>query len=514
MTPDPTHLPPAAPPARTFCELFDRQARISPGAVAVRTAGRSWTYAELDRLTARLAHRLRRLGAGPGSVVGMLAPRGPDAVIGIVATMRCGAASLPLDPDGPPARNRDVLRDAGCRQVLAQAPVAWLPEAQLIDDSSLTDEADTGAGLPAPAPQDLAYATTTSGSTGRPKVVGVPHEGIVNLIAACRDDLDLIRPDDVFLVTVPATVDITMQDCLSALACGAAIAFPEPGGLQVTRIVRDARALGATVLDLPAAIVGPYGRSLLPRLARAGVRLVITGSSQLDGRGLADAAGSLVVHNGYGPTEASVAVTWYRCDSTTPQRTPIGKPIRGVRIYVLDEGLRDVPAGEPGLLYIAGAALARGYLGRPARTAAVFLPDPHSDVPGGRMYATGDRVVLRPDGNAVFLGRTDDQIKVDGHRVEIGEVEHALRDCPGVDDAAMLVREDAPGGPAIVAFLAGVPTEDALLAERLRDSLPGQMIPRFYVWLDELPRNLPGKVDRAALARIPVSDLVYRAGRG
>jgi amino acid adenylation domain-containing protein len=508
---DSRQLGPDASAARTVCELFDHQIRIRPDATAVRTSDCSWTYAEFGRETARLAHRLSRLGAGPGKIVGMPVSRGPAALTGLMAAMRCGAACLPLDPGDPPARNREVLRDVGCEHTLAISRAAWLPGTQLIDDPSLQDEAATSEGLPVPAPQDLAYAITTSGSTGRPKAVGVPHEGIVNLIVASRDDLDLIRPDDVVLWTAPANVDVTMQDCLMALGCGATVAIPGLGDLPAMRIVREARSLGATVLDIPAAMVGPYGRSLLPRLAAAGVRLVMAGSSQLDGRGLADAAGSLVVQNCYGPTEASVAVTWYRCIASTPQRAPIGKPIRGVHTYVLDDDLREVPVDETGQLYIAGAALARGYLGMPSRTASVFLPDPYSGVPGGRMYATGDRATRQPDGNLVFLGRSDDQVKINGYRVETGEVEHALRECPGVADAAMLVREDAPGGTAAVAFLTGTPSADEALAQCLRDSLPGHMIPRFYVWLDELPLNRPGKVDRVALAKVPVADRVYQS---
>lgn len=500
---------------RTVSELFDRQVRARPDAPAMRTRDRSWTYADLGRETARLAYRLRRLGAGPGAVVGMLAPRGPAALIGLMAAIRSGAACLPLDPAGPSARNQDALRAAGCAQVLADAPIEWRPDLLRIDvpspldDPSPLEEAGTGAGLPVPDAQDLAYVITTSGSTGRPKVVGVPHEGIVNLIMACRHDLDLIRPDDVVLWTAAPTVDVSMQDCLMALACGAAVAIPAPGDLQGTRIARDARDLGATVVDLPAALVGPFGRSLLPRLAAAGVRLVITGSSQLDGRGLAEVAGSVVVHNGYGPTEASVAVTWYRCGASTPQRTPIGKPIRGVRIHLLDDDGHEVPPGEAGQLYIAGAALARGYLGMPSRTAAVFVPDPYSDVPGRRMYATGDRAMLDADGNAVYLGRLDDQVKIDGYRVEVGEVEHALRECPGVVDAAMVVRGDLPGGAAIAAYLMGSPSTDDVMVKWLRDRLPSHMIPRFYVWLDTLPLNRPGKVDRARLAEIPVADPAF-----
>ncbi|ONI76290.1 hypothetical protein ALI144C_37160 [Actinosynnema sp. ALI-1.44] len=498
--------------ARTVCEMFDHQVRIRPDATAVRTAERSWTYAEFGRETARLAHRLTKLGAGPGKIVGMPIPRSAAALIGLVAVMRSGAACLPLAPDDPPARNGEVLHDVGCELTLALSHDAWLPGVQLFDDPSLHGEPETSDGLPVPDPQDLAYAITTSGSTGRPKVVGVPHQGIVNLILASRDDLDLIRTDDVVLWTCQATVDITMQDCLMALCCGGAVGIPEPGELPATRIVHEARTLGATVLDIPAAMVGPYGRSLLPRLANAGVRLVAAGSSQLDGRGLAEAAGDMVVWNCYGPTEASVATTWYRCLPSTPQRAPIGKAIRNVRTYVLDEELRQVPVGEVGQLYLAGAALARGYLGLPARTASAFLPDPYSATPGERMYATGDRVVLQPDGDLVFHGRFDDQVKINGFRVETGEVEHALLQCPGVVDAVMLVREDAPGGTAVVAFLTGTRSADEELVRLLRERLPSHMVPRFYIWLDELPLNRPGKVDRAALAKVPVADLVYRGG--
>ncbi|GGP85172.1 amino acid adenylation domain-containing protein [Streptosporangium pseudovulgare] len=487
----------------TVCDLFERQVRERPDATAVRTSGRSWTYAEFGGTTARLAARLRRGGAGPGGIVGLVAPRGPQALTGIVAILRSGAACLPLDPDDPPLRNREILDGTGCRQVLAAAPVEWLPGAQLIDDPTLEDEEE--APPAAPDPLDLAYAITTSGSTGRPKVVGVPHEGLSNLVAASIEDLDLVRPDDVMLWTLAVTVDSTMHDVLMPLCCGGCVAVPDPGELPAAGMLRAVRALGATVLEIPAAVLGPYGGSLLPRLAEAGVRLVITGGSQLDGPGLAD-ADPLVVCNGYGPTETSVAPLWYRCDKSTPRWVPIGRPIRGVRAYVLDEELNPVPDGAAGQLYIAGAGLARGYLGLPGRTAAAFLPDPFSDTPGRRMYATGDRVRRQPDGEYVFLGRTDDQIKISGFRVEIGEVEHALRGCPGVADAAVLLRRDAPGGAALVAFLAGTPLSDEEISGRLRDRLPRHMVPRFHVWLDRLPLNRPGKIDRAALAEMPFAD--------
>ncbi|GHG98167.1 amino acid adenylation domain-containing protein [Streptomyces lanatus] len=490
---------------RTVVDLFEHQVRARPDALAVRTRERSWTYAEFDRATTRLAHRLRHAGAGPGTVVGLLAPRGAAALTGLLAVLRCGAACLPLDPDDPPRRNREVLDDAGCEQILVTAPTEWCPEALLLEDPTPVE----AAVLPHPQPLDLAYAITTSGSTGRPKIVGVPHEGIHNLIVASIEDLDLIRPDDVMLWTTAPTVDSTMHDVLMPLCAGACVAIGDDADLPASRILVTVRALGVTALEIPAAVLGPYGRSLLPRLARAGVRLVITGGSQLDGLGLADSP-PLVVANGYGPTEASVAATWYRCNPSTPSWVPIGSPVRGVGTYVLDDDLRPVPAGDEGQLFIAGIGLARGYIGLPARTAAAFLPDPFSETPGSRMYATGDRVRLQPDGDYVYLGRIDDQVKIRGFRVEIGEVEHALRECAGAVDSAVLLREDTPGGAAIVAFLVGERSPDEVLTGQLRDRLPSHMLPRFFVWLDNMPLNRAGKVDRKALARMPVGDPVRR----
>jgi amino acid adenylation domain-containing protein len=495
----------------TLCDLFDHQFLVRPNDTAVRTPTQSWTYSEFDRMTARLANRLRHRGAGPGTIVGLLAPRSVAALAGIVATLRCGAACLPLDPDDPPRRNREILQDAECDQVLVAVPTAWLPSAQLIGDPGLDDEDNRPTALRAPAPLDLAYAITTSGSTGRPKVVGVPHEGIVNLMTASIEDLDLIRGGDVMLWTTAVTVDSTMHDVLMPLCCGGCVAIPEPGPLPIGRMLNAVRTMGVTALEIPAAALGPYGHSLVPRLAEAGVRLVITGGSQLDGPGLAD-SDSLVVRNGYGPTEASVAATWYKIVKSTPQWAPIGQPIRKVRTYVLDEELRPVPVGVEGQMYVAGAGLARGYLGLPARTAAVFLPDPFAEIPGQRMYATGDRVRLQPDGNFRYLGRVDDQIKISGFRVEIGEVEHSLRECPSVFDAAVLLRKDAPGGPAIVAFLVGKKSAQAEITDLLRDRLPSHMIPRFHVWLDAMPLNRPGKIDRATLASVAIPQPARHSG--
>lgn len=488
--------------ARTVCDLFDHQARVRPGAIAVRTPQRVLTYAEFDQLTARLARRLRRRGVGPGMIVGLHAPRGLDALTAMIAALRCGAAFLPLAVEDPPRRKQEVLADADSVLTLVDAPASWCADSELISDQAPATAGAAGE-LPRPVPSELAYAITTSGSTGRPKVVGVPHAGIFNLVVASIEDLDLIRPGDTILWTSTLTADITVHDCLMALCCGGAVAIPGGSDLPIARMPAIARTLGATIVDLPSAVLGPYGALLVPKLAEAGVRLVLTGGSQLVGDGFAS-YDSLVVANGYGPTEASVAVTWYRCTRTTPRWVPIGPPFRGVRMYVLDEEMNRLPPGKQGQLYISGACLARGYLGLPGRTAAAFLPDPFASSPGERMYATGDLVRQEPNGDFVYIGRIDNQVKISGYRVELGEVEHALRDCPGVVDAAALLRADAPGGAAIVGYVVGDRVPDDEIAHRLRDRLPAHMVPRYYVWLDEVPLNRLGKVDRPALAALAV----------
>lgn len=492
--------------AQSVCDLFDHQVRIQPDATAVSTPRRSLTYAELDQLTARLARRLRRRGVGPGTIVGLHAPRGLDALTGMVATLRCNAAFLPLAAEDPSRRKQEVLADAECVLTLVDAPAAWCADSEPISDQvhDVDDLDDLDDELPRPTPLELAYAITTSGSTGRPKVVGIPHAGIFNLVVASIEELDLIRPDDTILWTTTLTADITVHDCLMALSCGATIAIPDNSDLPIGRMAAIARTMSATIVDLPSAVLGPYGRLLVPRLAEAGVRLVLTGGSQLNGDGFADRE-SLVVANGYGPTEATVAVTWYRCTETTSRWVPIGRPFRGVRLYVLDEKMNQVPADEQGQLYISGICLARGYLGLPGRTAAAFLPDPFAPSPGERMYATGDLVRQERDGEFVYLGRIDNQVKISGYRVELGEVEHTVRDCPGVFDASALLRTDAPGGAAIVVYIVGDRVPDTEIADRLRDRLPGHMVPRYYVWLDEIPLNRLGKVDRPALAAIPIT---------
>lgn len=413
---------------------------------------------------------------------------------------------MPLDPDDPPRRLTELMKDAGCDRILAANPAPWCPDALLIDDPSLVHEDENAATLGEPAPLHLAYVITTSGSTGRPKAVAVPHDALLNLIVTSIDDCGLVAERDVVLWLSRPTVDVTMQDCLMALCGGTTLAIPDDDDFLPRSVLTAARILGATVADIPAAVVGAYGKVLLPRLARAGVRLVIAGGSRLDGAGLVGAMDSLAVLNAYGPTETTVTATLYRCTDSTPRWPPIGGPIRGVRTYALDDRLTPVPVGMEGQLYIAGRGLSWGYIGQPGLTAGVFLPEPFADMPGQRMYATGDLVRLRPDGDLEFLDRIDNQVKVSGFRIEIGEVEHGLRECPGVREAAVVVREDVPGGAALVAFLFGDRTTGSTVEGRLRERLPRHMIPKFYIWLDEPPLNRQGKLDRKALTTVSIPE--------
>lgn len=498
--------------AFTVCDLFDQQSGMRPHSVAIRTPDSSWTYADVRGLTTRLGRGLACAGIGRGDLVGLLAPLGPAALVGLVAILRCGAACMPLDPDDPPRRLKRIAADAGCVRILAASPADWCPDALLIDLSQPDGEDQSASELTGPTPLDLAYAITTSGSTGRPKAVAIPHEALFNLITTSIEDFGLLAGQDIVLWLSRPTVDVTMQDCLMALCSGAAVAIPEHDGFLPRAVLTAARALGATVVDIPAAVIGAYGQALLPRLARIGVRLVITGGSRLDGAGLLGATDPPTVFNAYGPTETTVTATLYRCTDSTPRWPPIGRPIRGVRTYVLDDRLAPVPVGEEGQLYIAGKGVGWGYLGQPGRTASVFLPDPLAEAPGQRMYATGDRVRRRPDGDLEFLDRMDNQVKLRGFRIEVGEVEHSLCECPEVREAAVLVREDVPGGAALVAFLVGDRTPAEVLRNRLRERLPHYMMPSVYVWMDDMPLNRQGKPDRKALTTLSIQGAVPRGG--
>jgi amino acid adenylation domain-containing protein len=478
----------------TLTDLLVRQAGRTPDAEAVVFDGTALTYADLHARAARLAGRLVELGAGPESVVGVALPRSLDLVVALVAVLRAGAAYLPLDPDHPPARTRALLADASPALVVTTA-------GNLADTAVTTVTVDEGADLtPATAdPAHPAYVIYTSGSTGAPKGVVVPHAGIVNRLRWTQDRYPLTA-DDRVLQKTPAGFDVSVWEFFWPLTTGATLVLASPGGHRdpgyLAGLVRAERITTVhfvpSMLDTFLADPAAATCTGLRRVLCSGEALPVATRDRFH-RTLS----GVELHNLYGPTEASVDVTAWEC-RPGGSTVPIGHPVWNTRAYVLDRDLRPLPPGVPGELYLAGAQLARGYLGRPGLTAARFGPDPHGP-PGTRVYRTGDRAALRTDGAVEYLGRTDDQVKIRGHRVEPGEVAAALATHPGVREAVVTAVSSA-GDTHLVAYWCpsgegGGPD----LADHCGQLLPAVMVPRYFVMLDRFPLTPNGKIDRSAL---------------
>ncbi len=498
------------------------RAAACPDAVAVvGCEGEAVTYAELEARAGRLARHLRARGAGAESVVGVCLERSPELIAALLAVLKAGAAYLPLDPAHPEERRESMLRDAGARLLVTRAGIssARVAGMERIDVDSAPDP-DSGGGA-AGAPPALsrrleddgaraAYVIYTSGSTGRPKGTVVPHAALASHTASAAEAY-AIGPGDRVLQFASVSFDASAEEIYPALARGAALVLrPEGVAGSVDAFLAFCAREGVTVLDLPTAYWHAVAAALRAGEASlpAAVRLVIIGGERAlpermaDWRAAVDPAVRLV--NTYGPTEATVVATRHEVGAGDDDaaEVPIGRPIHHAAARVLDAALRPVPPGIAGELFLGGAGVARGYLGRPALTAEKFVPDPFSPVPGARMYATGDLARRREDGALVFAGRLDDQVKVRGYRVEPGEVEAALLRHPDVAAAAVLAREDAPGERRLVAYVAarGTPAPPAReLRELLAELLPEWMVPAAFVFLPALPLNASGKVDRRAL---------------
>ncbi|WP_190854214.1 non-ribosomal peptide synthetase [Actinomadura sp. RB99] len=477
--------------------LFAEQAARTPAAPAVETeSGDVLTYAELDRRSSALARALRARGAGPDAVVALALPRTADLVTAVLAVLKSGAAYLPLDPDHPRDRVAYMLEDASALCAVAAPETAGLlPDGAdvLIVESALLDGAPDADG-PAPVtaepdPDDLAYVIYTSGSTGRPKGVAVPHRALANLVARMRAEHPLGPGDRWAAVTTIAFDIATLEVCLPLLA-GATVV------LASRETVRDPAALARLLRrDVTHLQATPSLLGSLDPAALDGLR-VITGGEALPAALARElTARARAAANMYGPTETAVYAT--AADLPEPG---IGRPLWNTRARILDASLRPVPAGVPGELYLSGAQLARGYVGRPDLTAERFVADPYGP-PGTRMYRTGDLARWTRDGSVEYLGRTDDQVKIRGFRIEPGEVQAVLAALPGVARAAVVVREDRPGDPRLVGYYVagpGAPAEDGLRAA-LAAELPAYLVPGALVRLDALPMTVNGKLDRRAL---------------
>ncbi|HVR96549.1 MAG TPA: non-ribosomal peptide synthase/polyketide synthase, partial [Thermoanaerobaculia bacterium] len=476
-------------------EMVAERARTAPDAVALACGPRVLTYGALNARANRLAHRLRSLGVGPESVVGVWLDRSPEEVAALLAVLKAGAAYLPLDPSYPVERLAFTLQDAGASVLLTTAARAGeLPVRTVVVEDLDGDDTDSNVEVD---PGHLAYVIYTSGSTGRPKGVAVEHRGLLNLLGWHQAAFG-VSPDDRATRLSGLGFDASVWDLWPYLAAGASVHIPNDENDEEVRISPPALRHWLLAEQVTCTFVPtPVAEGLLALAWPAAVplRLLLTGGDRLHRHPVAPLPFTLV--NDYGPTENTVVATSGAVPVLATDRAPsIGRPIANVRVHLLDAGLGLVPAGVPGELCIAGASLARGYLGRPELTAERFFPDPFATGPGGRMYRTGDLARRLPEGEIEFLGRIDHQVKVRGFRIELGEIEAALRAQPGVEECAVLVREER-----LVAYLAAETPVPELTAA-LRRTLPDYMVPSAFVVLDALPLTPNGKVDRQALARI------------
>jgi amino acid adenylation domain-containing protein/FkbM family methyltransferase len=444
----------------TLAGLFEAQARRTPERVALVAAETDFTFAALEAQANRLARRLRRLGIGPEVPVAVRLERSAALVIALLAVAKAGGAYVPIDPGFPPERQEFLLRDSRAALLLVQGegdePLG-IPGLPALDLGARPAEGESAAPLPpAAGAENLAYILYTSGSTGRPKGVMVSHGAIANRLLWMQRVFP-VGEDDRILQKTPFVFDASIWEIFVPLLAGARMVLAAPGGHRDSSYLLEAvERHGITVLQLvPSQLsaflgqpgVGPGCRSLR-RMFCGGEALpavvVDLFFAQLDA-GLC---------NLYGPTEAAIDATFHPCahGETLPSVVPIGRPLDNVRVYLLDGALRPVPMWLPGEIAIAGAGLARGYLGRPDLTAERFVPDPWGP-PGGRLYRTGDLGRHSAAGVIEFLGRIDGQIKLHGNRIELGEIEARMREHPAVRDAAVALREDLPGDPRLVAYL-------------------------------------------------------------
>ncbi|WP_369348418.1 amino acid adenylation domain-containing protein [Stenotrophomonas sp. JAG2] len=485
-------------PELSLAALITARMAATPAATAVVFGAHQLSFAELEQRSRALAVQLQAQGVGREARVVVALPRSLELIITLVAVLRAGGAYLPVDLAHPDERLARILRSAQPVCVLALAQDrARFPGTPVLEPAQWQRHNDAALAT-VPQPDDAAYVIYTSGSTGEPKGVLIEHRAIVNRLEWMRAHY-AIQPDDRILQKTPATFDVSVWEFFLPLISGATLVVAPP------EAHRDPLALAALIRQhaittlhfvpsmLAAFLAAPAARGLQ-------LRRVFTSGEALDAalRDRFHATIQAELHNLYGPTEAAVDVSfWPASQDDTSAPVPIGHPVWNTRLYVLDAGMQPLPPGVAGDLYLGGVQLARGYLGRDDLTAERFLPDPF--VAGGRLYRTGDVARWREDGAVEYLGRSDHQIKLRGLRIELGEIDAALRSAPGVTRAEVLLREDRPGEPRLVAYLnAGGPSLETLRAH-LANRLPDYMVPAAFVELDHWPVTANGKLDRAAL---------------
>ena len=510
----------AVVPAQPLGGLFAAAVAAQRDAVALVCGQQAWTYDGLDRWASRLANYLAGAGAGPGRLVAVAMERSAATIAAVLAVIKAGAAYLPIDPGYPAERIAFMLADARPALLVTSIAVsgrlpAGGPRQAVLDDRETAAEVAACAvvvpGNWERGAEHPAYVIYTSGSTGVPKGVVVHHRAVVNLLKSMQAHYRL-GPGERVLHKTPLGFDVSVWELWWPLSTGGCLVVARPGGQQdpgylVALIERERVSVAHFVPSMLRVFLDD------PQVARcAGLARMICGGEPLTSGLAARFSAQLDVEliHSYGPTETTVDVTFWPCPRGVGAVVPIGRPVANTHVFVLDGWLEPVPVGVAGELYVAGAQLARGYLGRAALTAQRFVACPHMS--GQRMYRTGDLVKWTPGGDLVFCGRSDDQVKIRGFRVEPGEVEATLNAHPAVAHAAVIARENQPGRSQLTGYVVAVPgraSDPAQIREFAAARLPDYMVPAAVVVLDELPVTANGKLDRAALPA-PVFSVLAR----
>jgi amino acid adenylation domain-containing protein len=491
-------------------QLFEEQVHQTPDVVAARFENSDLTYRQLNHRANQLAHRLIKLGVGPEMHVGVYLERSLELVIALYAILKAGGAYVPLDQDYPQERITFMLEESQVPVLLTQQHlISALPkhDSKVIcldsDWDSITTESASNpeSGVTS---ENLAYVIYTSGSTGKPKGVMNTHRGIVNRLLWMQDKYSLTEQDRVLQKT-PYSFDVSVWEFFWPLSCGARLIIARPGGHKDSSyLIKTIFEQEITTIHFVPSMLQTFLKDKDVQKCQSLKYVICSGealSFELQKRFFSQLDAEL--YNLYGPTEAAVDVSSWRCQKESGlEIVPIGRPIANTQLYILDANLNPVPVGILGELHIGGVQVARGYLNRPELTAEKFIPNPFSADPKSRLYKTGDLVRFLPDGNIVYSGRLDHQVKLRGFRIELGEIEAVLCQHQDVAEAVVLAREDTTGDKRLVAYLSAR-TQSKLSIDELRDFLKGKlpeyMLPAAYVQLNALPLTPNGKVDRKAL---------------
>jgi aspartate racemase len=495
-------------PKQSIHDAFAEQVERAPQAIAVVSEHGKLTYAELDRRANQLAHHLQKSGVGPGELVALCIERSPEMLVSLLGILKTGAAYLPLDPSYPQERLSLMLADGKIKVLLTQERLQEnLPphtaKTVFIDSDWKTIARESDTFKSTATTEDLAYVMYTSGSTGKPKAVAVTHQSVLRLVK--QTNYAKLDADEVFLQFAPLSFDASTFEIWGSLLNGGQLVLMPPGLVSLLRLGEAIKHYGVTTLWLTAGLFQQMVETELESLR--GLRQLLAGGDALPVTQVEQVARELKdcqLINGYGPTENTTFTCCYRVEQGErfAGSVPIGFPISNTQVYLLDSELEPVPVGVVGELYTGGAGLAIGYLNDAALTAVRFVPNPFSAESGTRLYRTGDYARFKSDGSIEFVGRIDHQVKLRGHRIELTEIEGALKQHAAVREAVVVMRRSAHGNKHLTAYvIADLPHSKFAgeLKSLLKQSLPDYMVPSYFLFVDEFPLTTNGKIDRRAL---------------